>query len=102
MSLHNVKVVHNAAIQAGDILARNGAWNRKYLVVAITAAGEDDRSRHWVVELKFLGHYYASGRYVKARKSAANVDHLVMVPRYMFNGTAVASPPGGYALVEEI
>ena len=54
-------------LEVGMVLARDGAWDRKYEVTHITKVDEDDetptpRGVRYAVCLRYLGHYYADGR----------------------------------------
>lgn len=66
--------------QVGQIIAKAGAYNRKYKVVAITKFPPKEKDPlivQWVVELKVLGSYYQDGRVVPPRKSTPTREILV-------------------------
>lgn len=72
--LCNVRVVHISAkkpLKVGDLLARNGAWDRKYKVRGISL-GQSPFSNEevWLIKVETLGSFYADGRVVlPTRKS---------------------------------
>jgi hypothetical protein len=51
----------NEEVKVGGIVARNGCWQRKYRVEAITVQ-EDPNNHHWpvvILQLQYLGDFYA-------------------------------------------
>lgn len=54
-------------LAVGQVLARQGAWNRKFQVIAISmtigrkVGPTEFMQSYKVVELKFLGNFYATG-----------------------------------------
>lgn len=101
-------VPYHTELKVGSILVRNGAWNRKYRVVAITKQGDPVSTQNgqrevtnYTVEVEFLGHYYATGRFVPPGKGVRNTEHAVSVYQYLSSSTqAVLNAPAGYVQVE--
>ena len=75
-------------VKVGDVLAKDGAWNRKYQVVAIGELQSDpphpdypnSRNHYRLVEIKFLGNFYTvTARNRPARKGLANREMKIYV-----------------------
>ena len=64
--------------KVGDIIAKSGAYNRKYRIVTITKQPKQDDDpeivTNWVVEIRPLGSYYQDGRVVPVRKGTPSRD----------------------------
>jgi hypothetical protein len=110
LNLFRVRAVdYHTELKVGSILVKNGAWNRKYRVVAITKQGDTVSTQNgqrevtnYTVEVEFLGHFYATGRYIPPSKHAINTEHMVPVYQYLSTATkAVLNAPAGYVQVEE-
>jgi hypothetical protein len=94
-------------LTVGSFLTKNGAWNRKYRVVAITKQGERATNNgtvhitNYTVEIKFIGDFYASGDYKLAGKRTKSREFLVSVYDY-HHGTIkpTLNAPAGYVHVE--
>lgn len=62
-------------LKVGDLMARNGAWDRKYKVLGI-AVGQSPYSNEeaYLIKVETLGSFYADGRVVlPTRKSVREV-----------------------------
>jgi hypothetical protein len=71
--LCRVKTVHKP-IKKGVTLALNGAWNRKFKVVAVTREPDENGMAIWTVCVEPLGSYYADGRTFPAPKRVRQRD----------------------------
>lgn len=76
--LCRVRRVNGEPIRKGTILARYGAWQRKYLVEYVTYLGihyyahehsEGGDYHVWAVGVRNLGEFYADGRVYRSRSS---------------------------------
>jgi hypothetical protein len=62
----------------GQIIAKQGAYNRKYKVMRITHLPKDESGyQQWVIELQPLGSFYQDGRKIPARKGTPSREVLV-------------------------
>lgn len=100
---------HGTPLVVGSLLVKNGAWNRKYKVVAITPQGATTRNNgtvtvtSYTVEVQFLGDFYASGAERLANpKRSVNREFQVQVYDYHSPGCSapVLNAPAGYVHVE--
>jgi hypothetical protein len=70
-----VRHIANGSVEKGTILARDGAWQLKYLVEYVTYVGVQDchyggAAKHtWLIGIRNLGEFYADGRYYLASNS---------------------------------
>lgn len=94
-------------LKVDSLLVKNGAWNRKYIVVAITKQGEYAKNNgtvhvtNYTVEVKFLGDFYASGKYILADKRTKNREFMVSVYDYHHGSIKpTLNAPAGYTHVE--
>lgn len=79
-----VRRLRDGVIRKGTILARAGAWQRKYVVEYVTylgvqaSPGKYTTGDHhvWAVGIRNLGEYYADGRVYLARKSYVREEHV--------------------------
>lgn len=71
-------VTPNDPIQVFDLFAQDGAWERKYMAMAVHE-GECPWGKYGcgcgvLVELKFLGYFYATGHTEMASKHCRNKE----------------------------
>lgn len=98
--INNVKSIKVNEIKVGQLLAKQGAWNRKYRVVHIQKPHKDPNYTTMyevVCTLKFLGNHYASG---KITKPSREVLHDVVTLIHSTDGVVEFNYVAGFAAVE--
>jgi hypothetical protein len=74
-NVRTVPITPGRPLKVGDLLARNGAWDRKYKVLGISL-GQCPWSNEevWLIKVETLGQFFADGRVVFApRKSVREI-----------------------------
>jgi hypothetical protein len=93
--LCKVRTDTESDIKPGDFLARDGSWDRKYVVISI---GEGvDEGEFWSdipVIIRFLGRFYSDGREFPAKRVEDKEIHLLR-----FKGDPIKYVNGFYKVV---
>jgi hypothetical protein len=99
MSLHHVKQIKGRNARVGDLLAREGSWDRKYRILHISdPVAQDSHSTTHTITVEYLGRFYADGTSKPVRRPSKRDLEMI---RYTGGFT-----PGDYVkwhvFVEEI
>lgn len=67
-------------LQAGDVVAKQGAWDRRYYIHYVKQIRNDTNTwaqRTYVVGMQLIGNYYATGEVIPPRRTPKIIEQVM-------------------------